>query len=225
MFGMKRKEPAYDPKRFIEANRLSMKNPLGQAFSDVSCVIPQGSLVAVRADHGHGKTPFLLTLAGRMIPTSGTLSVAGYEIPAQRNKVARIAGLGLFEGLNDLEENLTAASFLKAEMDVYDKPVRRDYIRSYMDEYGLSHLGKERVRDYERIDLVRLGIALGMAGDPKLLLVDDVEDQLTSSQTAQILVELRDIAHGRNVAVVFACTDEDVAREADLVVDLQKGGN
>lgn len=216
------KAPVFDPREFIKMDDLSRSNPLGEPYAHVTATVPLGALCVIRADHGHGKTPLLLTMAGRMAPTGGTLEVAGYPVPKKRNKVMKLAGLGLFPGLNDVEENLTAPSLLKAELDIYNKPTNRAFVDEYLESYDLLRLKKTRIRDYEQVDLIQLGIALGMAGDPLLLAVDDVEDQLTGAQSERLLTELREMAREKNIVAAVACTDERLAKFADVVIDLDK---
>lgn len=205
---------------FIKAENLSMWAPFGQPYTNVSISVPRGTLLAVSGKHGSGKTPFLLTLAGRMVSTKGTLTVDGYSLPKQRNKVMRKAGMGIFKGLNDLEENLPAMSIVRAEMDVYDQPNDKQFVRDYLERYGLGHVGSTHIRDYHQVDLIRLGIALGMVGNPDLLVVDDIEDQMTLAESIEIIDQLRGIAHDNNIVVAYSCTEPAFAEEADMVCDL-----
>lgn len=210
---------------FIEAHDLTLRTMVGNPYANVSLVAPCDSLVAIRGRHGSGKTPLLLTLAGRMKFSQGTLTVGGYDLPQDRRQVARISGLSIFEGLNDLEENISCELILYSELELYGKPHKQAHVDAYFQRWNLSHIQHQLVRDITRFDLVQFGIALGMVSDPQLLIVDDIEDQLTLNQTHQILEGLLAIAHDAHKVVVVGCTEKSVAESADCVYTLTKEGS
>lgn len=65
---------------FITAEGLSQQSPRIQSYHDVNLELAKGQAHAVCAEDGSGKTELLLTLAGRMLPTSGILRVGGIDV-------------------------------------------------------------------------------------------------------------------------------------------------
>lgn len=214
---------ANDAEPFIIAEGLGLRSPLGKPFTDVNLRIPLGSFVAVTGEHGAGKTPLILTLAGRMKFNRGSLTVGGHKLPHGGGKVRRMAGLGLFSGLNDLETNLKVRSVTAAELELFKKRHRKADVQAYLDSWVLGHSFNMRVREMSEPELVRLGIALGMASDPKILVVDDVEHSLNHDQTRELVSILEDLAHTRNMIVIVALTEPSFAAGADQVVSLERG--
>nr|BFE86911.1 hypothetical protein GCM10020093_095120 [Planobispora longispora] len=88
----------------VRACGLSLKTGRGWVYRDVALDAEPGTLTAVAGQAGSGRTSLLLTLAGRMKPTGGTLTVAGQAKP---RAIRRAAALGLVDGVNDLERALT----------------------------------------------------------------------------------------------------------------------
>ncbi|MEG2864527.1 MAG: ATP-binding cassette domain-containing protein, partial [Eggerthellaceae bacterium] len=82
---------------FLEAHGLGLKTLMGYAYRDIDLLLGPGQILAVRGHNGSGKTALLLTLAGRMSYTEGTLRVGEFQLPRQRGKVQKTVGLGLFE--------------------------------------------------------------------------------------------------------------------------------
>ena len=74
---------------YISARGLGLKTYAGYAYREVDVDVHKGELVAVRGRNGSGKTALLLTLAGRMKQTEGTLNVGEFELPRQRSKAER----------------------------------------------------------------------------------------------------------------------------------------
>ena len=209
---------------YISARGLGLKTYAGYAYREVDVDVHKGELVAVRGRNGSGKTALLLTLAGRMKQTEGTLNMGEFELPRQRSKAERHVGLGLFSGLNDLQDSLTAAYALGAEFELYGRKPRREAVTDYLRQWQLGDVANVRVKDLTSQKLAQLGIALAFVGEPDAVVVDDVESQLTMSQSEALVDLLLDAARTRNVAVVVGVVERDLAAMADATVYLSKDG-
>lgn len=209
---------------YMHAQGLELKTYAGFTYRGIDVDVHKGELVAVRGRNGSGKTALLLTLAGRMKPTGGTLTVGGFELPRQRAKVERHVGLSLFKGLNDLQESLTVEYATGAEFELYGRKPRREAVLDYLREWGLSDVAAIRVKDLTSEKLTQLGIALAFVGEPDAVVVDDVEDQLTMSQSEGLVELLLDAARSRKVAIVMGVVERDLAAMADACVYLSKEG-
>ncbi|NUS01000.1 MAG: ATP-binding cassette domain-containing protein, partial [Nonomuraea sp.] len=71
----------------IVAKGLSVEG----VYPEVSLEAGAGTLTVIAGPAGSGRTSLLLTLAGRMRPTTGTLSVAGHTRPRAVRGVAALA--------------------------------------------------------------------------------------------------------------------------------------
>jgi ABC-type cobalamin/Fe3+-siderophores transport system ATPase subunit len=184
--------------------------------------VARGTCGSVVADNGEGKTELLLTLAGRMRPTSGTLEVGGYPVPRRCAKVRRRSGLGFFEHVNEVQPVLTVENVVAAELNLHSRRSGRKAVRAFMEEWGLLGSARKKIEALDRFSYVRLGIVLGLAGDPELLVVDDIESDLTCHQSLKLMRELCDLAHDRDMTVVVACTDYDLAVFADEALPISE---
>lgn len=209
---------------YISARGLAVKTYAGFAYRNVDVDVHKGELVAVRGRNGSGKTALLLTLAGRMKQTAGTLRIGEFELPRQRAKAERHVGLGLFRGLNDLQDSLTVVYALGAEFELYGRRPRREDVLDYLRDWGLADVANVRVKDLTSETLCALGIALAFVGEPEAVVVDDVENQLTMSQSEGLVQLLLDAARSRNAAIVVGVVERDLAAMADATVYLSKEG-
>lgn len=205
---------------FAEARNLGLRTMLGCPFAGMDITVRKGQLTAIRGRNGSGKTAFLLTLAGRMAHTEGSLTILGELMPKNRGHIQRHTGLGLFEGVNDLQKSLTVGSVTAAEFELYGRRAKREDVAAYLQSWGFNGLERVRVKDLSRENLVLLGVALGMVNNPEGIAVDDVEDQLTRRQSVRLMEKLAALAHERHVAVMVGCTERDVAALADSVCHL-----
>lgn len=208
----------------LVARALELKTYRGYAYRAIDFSVARGQVAAVRGRNGSGKSALLLTVAGRMKSTGGMLTVGGYRLPQQRRRMERTAGLALFAGLNDLQDSLTTANAVSAEFELYGRGSRREHVAAYLHDWQLDDVAGVRVKDLTAEKLATLGIALGFAGEPDVVVVDDIEDQMTMSQSTDLMNLLLRTARERHVAIVVGVVERDLAAMADVRVFLTKEG-
>lgn len=205
---------------FISARGLTQKTPMRTTYQNVDLDIKRGSLTSIVAEDRRGKTELLLTLAGHMRHTSGKLSVAGLELPKNEAAIRRIAGMGFFEEVNEVQPLLSLRAVTSAELNLQGKPSGPKATLEYLEAWGFADRAKVKTETLDKYDRVCFGIALGLVGDPALLVVDDIEGDLTLAQGEEIMDMLRRVAHEHGVTVVVACTDYALGKVADVAIPI-----
>lgn len=208
---------------FVIAKDLGLKDLRNTAYQHMSFELPEGKVSALCGENNSGKTELLLTLAGRIVPTQGELEVAGYESPRERKKIMRLSGLGFFEHVNEVQPVLTVQTVTAAELNLFSKKSNKAHTLEYLERMGLSDVASQRVQELDRRVFFRLGIALGMVGDPKLLVVDDIEADLTRHQAISIMGYLKSLAEQTGTTIVVGVNEYEVARCADCAVPITVG--
>ncbi len=209
---------------YLKVRSLRLRTLGGLVYDGIDIDANPGSVTALRGRSGSGKTALLLTLSGRMKPSSGTLQVGGYELPRQRSKVERSVGLALFAGLNDLQENLSLDFVMHTEFKLFNRPAGKSFVKDYLQEWGLADIANERVKDITAEQKARFGIALACVGKPKMIVVDDIEDQMTMNQSKALMELLLKISRELDLVVVVGIMERDLAAMADKTVYLSKEG-
>ncbi|MEG0071877.1 MAG: ATP-binding cassette domain-containing protein [Raoultibacter sp.] len=212
------------PVPFLEACGLGLKTLGGYAYRNVAISLDAGQIYAVRGHNGSGKTALLLTCAGRMAFSEGSLRVGTSQLPKKRNEVQKTVGLALFKGLNDLQESLKVAYAVGAEFELYGRKPDKEAVAAYMKQWQLLDVANVLVKDMTAERSVQLGIALACVGNPQMIVVDDIEDQLTKTQSEKLMASLVNVAHGRGITVMVGCIERDLAAMADGVCYLEKEG-
>ena len=186
------------------------------AYQHVDLALEEGRAHALCAEDKGGKSELLLTLAGRMKPTSGSCTVAGNDIctRAGLRAVRKLASLAFFEHVNDVEHVLRVRTIASAELGLAGKKSGREATMAFLAKWGLDGQADNIIEDLTRYDYDRLGIALAMAHDPKLLVVDDIERDLTEHEERKLCDLLRGLAT-RGVTVVCGVLDYDLASRFD----------
>ncbi|AYV27335.1 putative ABC transporter ATP-binding protein YbhF [Streptomyces sp. ADI95-16] len=215
----------------VKAEDFGLKGPRGWVFRNIGIDAAPGSITAVEGPSGSGRTCLLLALTGRMKPTAGHAEVGGHRLPKKMAAVRRIAALGPVSGVNDLDQALTVAEQLREGALLqrrYEGPLRallRALLRPRGErrastaariEEALAVAGldlatlpkgpRTSVRDLERLESVRLSVAIALLGAPRLLALDDLDLKLSDAERAEAWALLRAIA-ARGTTVFAVCSE------------------
>ncbi|MFE7173589.1 ATP-binding cassette domain-containing protein [Streptomyces sp. NPDC057616] len=223
----------------VTARGLGLEGPRGWAFRDVTFAAEPGSLIAIEGPSGSGRTCLLLALTGRMRPTAGEAMVGERRLPKQMAAVRRISGLAHVAGVAELEPALTVAEHLherallqrrfgdslrgllrpRAER-VAEAKLRIDtaLTAAGLDRESLPKGTRTVVRDLERMEALRLSLALALLGRPRLLAVDDTDLKLSDAERDEVWALLRSVAES-GTTVVAVCSE---APEGAVVVTTGK---
>ncbi|MFK0253004.1 ATP-binding cassette domain-containing protein [Streptomyces sp. NPDC090445] len=210
----------------VKAENFGLKGPRGWAFRGVGIDAGPGSLIAVEGPSGTGRTCLLLALTGRMKPSEGHAEVAGHPLPKRMAAVRRVAALGPVSGVNDLDQALTVAEQLREGALLqrrYEGPVRallrprgeRRTATAARIDAALAAAGldvdalpkgpRTSVRDLDRLEAVRLSVAIALLGSPRLLALDDLDIKLSDAERADAWAMLRSIADA-GTTVLAVCS-------------------
>ncbi|MGW6062144.1 ATP-binding cassette domain-containing protein [Streptomyces sp. NPDC055189] len=211
----------------VTAQGLGLKGPRGWAFRGADVEAGSGSLIAIEGPSGSGRTCLLLALTGRMRPTEGEATVGGFRLPKQLAAVRRISALGPVPGVTDLDPALTVAEHLRerallqrrfgGSLRALLRPraeraaearLRIDTALSAagLDVESLPKGPRTSVRDLERLEALRLSVALALIGRPLLLGVDDVDLKLSDAERDAAWALLRSLTES-GITVVAVCNE------------------
>ncbi|WP_182906222.1 ATP-binding cassette domain-containing protein [Microbispora sp. H13382] len=199
----------------VVARELGVRGGHGWVYRHISLHAAPGTLTVVTGEAGSGRTSLLLTLAGRMKPTEGTLTVGGLVAP---RRIGQVATLGLFPQVNPFDDALSVREHLRERLRPHGFLWRRrhpDAARSALAHAGLDpgalpHGDRTLARELTRDQAVRLGVALALLDQPGLLLVDDAGTGIPAGRRHALWDTLRGLAD-EGLTVVAACTDTEEA--------------
>lgn len=181
--------------------------------------VDPGEFVALLGPNGAGKTTLLRILSSLVRPTSGSVSVASFNLPSQGASLR--AKLGVVSHQPLLYGDLTAAENLQFFSKLYS--VGPDRIQEILELVGLLPRKDDLVRTFSRGMQQRLAIGRAILHNPAILLLDEPHTGLDQAAGEILDKILKDVAlEGRTVVM----TSHDLLRASELasrLVLLSKG--
>ncbi|MBX3098094.1 MAG: ABC transporter ATP-binding protein [Salinibacterium sp.] len=184
-------------------------------IDDVTLEVPQGEMLGVIGPNGAGKTTLFNLISGVVRPTSGRILMEGKDVSATAIHTRARAGLGrtfqtssLFPALTALENvRLAAQVRLGAPISIVRFPRATDdatrAARAGLDEVGLSHHAETEAGVLSHGDKRKLEIAMLLATDPRVILLDEPMAGVASGDVAGLSEVIHHVhTSGRTVLMV-----------------------
>jgi ABC-2 type transport system ATP-binding protein len=180
------------------------------ALREVSFDVRAGELVAVIGPNGAGKTTLLSILAGVLPPSGGVVTVP-------QGKVGWVPQQTALYGKLSVAENLRLFARLERLADT-EQAVER-----MLSQTGLEDRAAEQVSRLSAGNQQRVNIAIGLLGDPPVLLLDEPSSSLDPRQRERLWEFIGDLA-ARGTTVLYSTHNvAEAERYGDRVFVLVDG--
>jgi ABC-2 type transport system ATP-binding protein len=192
------------------------------ALQGISLDVPTG-MFGLLGPNGAGKTTLMRILAGLLEPTSGQVSLDGVDVLAHPEQLwARLGYLpqdfGFYPHLTG-EQMLLYLLRLKG---VEAPGGQKGLCAELLDRVNLGYAAKRKVRTYSGGMRQRLGIAQAIAGDPRLIIVDEPTAGLDPEERLRFYRLLAELAADR-IVLLSTHIVEDVAVLCPRFAVIRKG--
>ena len=189
------------------------------ALHEVSLTCNHG-VFGLLGPNGAGKTTLLRILATLIAPTSGRVTVQGYNVVDQPHQVRPLIGYVPQEYA--LYPHLTAWEFLDymGALSGLHSPRRR--IEQVLNQVGLSSAARRRLGTYSGGMKQRVAIAQAILHQPRVLLVDEPTAGLDPSERVRFRNLLAELGHERTVLLSTHIV-EDVSATCKHITVLHQG--
>ena len=207
----------------VEAQGLTQRFGPTVALDALDLEMQPGVTGLVGAN-GAGKTTLLNAMLGLRIPTSGSVTVMGFDPQKAGHRLRAMVGFA--PERNVLPDEMRAVDFVRHLAEVRGLP-RGEARNRASDTLWLVGLGEERLRTLGTMSTgqrQRVKLAQAIASDPKLVLLDEPTDGLDPVQRSEMLTLIGQISKDFSINVVLSSHQlEEVERVCDNVVALDGG--
>ena len=201
----------------LELKNVSYAYEKGKAvLQNVSAELETGKMYAILGPSGSGKTTLLSLLGGLDVPTQGGVLFDGEDITAK--------------GLEHHRRNHISLIFQSYNLIDYMTPVENVRLTAKLDAAPiLERLGLEQdeiTRNVLKLSggqQQRVAIARALASDAPVILADEPTGNLDADTAEEITAILKESAHVFGKCVVVVTHSGEVAKQADVVLEIKRG--
>jgi len=187
---------------------------------DVSFELFRGEVFGFLGPNGAGKTTTIRMLVGLIKPTSGRVTICGWDV--RRDFEAALRCVGCIVENPDLYRFMTGRENLEHFARMLGVP--RAEIQRVAELVALDHRLDQRVGTYSLGMRQRLGISQALLGNPQLLILDEPANGLDPAGIREIRTLLRRLAAERDMAIfVSSHLLGEVELMCDRVAIIHKG--
>jgi branched-chain amino acid transport system ATP-binding protein len=218
----------------LEAVNLAKSFGGVDAVRGVSFGVSAGELVAMIGPNGAGKTTCFNLLGGQVAPDSGGVRLRETEIAGLPSREVARLGVGRTFQITAAFASMTVRENVQTALLSHRRRLRDAWSRAAKLERGDADRLLEQVgmlAQAERAcsvlaygDLKRVELAVALAGEPVLLLMDEPTAGMAPAERRELMALVASIARERRIAVLFTEHDMDVVfAHADRVMVLHRG--
>jgi branched-chain amino acid transport system ATP-binding protein len=191
--------------RLLETRNLSKRFGGLDAVAGVDFALDAGEIRAVIGPNGAGKTTFVSLVAGRIEPTSGQIVFDGEDVTglAAFRRVRR--GIAYTFQITSIYANLSVMENVAlAARGGLPKAVRRRHVRpeDCLARVGLSGMAGQTAGTLAYGHQRLLEVAMGLALEPRLLILDEPTQGLSDGEIAGFIDLVRGIAKDATVLLI-----------------------
>jgi ABC-2 type transport system ATP-binding protein len=193
-----------------------------RAVDDISFSVAEGSILGFLGPNGAGKSTTMKIATCYLPPTSGSVSVCGYDVTTQSIDVRK--SVGYLPEHNPLYLDMYVKEYLQFVGSCYG--MKQSLINKRIDEMvqltGLTVEQRKKIGALSKGYRQRVGLASALIHDPKVLILDEPTTGLDPNQIIEIRKLIKEV--GRTKTVILSThIMQEVQAICDRVVIINKG--
>ena len=186
----------------IEAASLTKKYKNFKALDDLNLHVPVGSIYGLIGKNGAGKTTLIRLICGLQKVDSGEYYI--YGIKNTDKEILNVRSrIGAIVETPAIYENLSARDNIIEELTLLGSPTFDD-IDELLELVGLSDVGNKKAGKFSLGMRQRLGIAIALAGNPDILILDEPINGLDPEGIIDIRELILKLNKEKNITILIS---------------------
>jgi branched-chain amino acid transport system ATP-binding protein len=207
----------------MEVKRLGIAFGGLKAVDDVSFEARRNAVTTVIGPNGAGKTTLFNLVSGALRPRSGQVLLEGRDVTGMSPAALQRAGMARSFQITNLFFEMTVRENLRLASQVLDplrgtfRPLARsgraaEKVDEMIERFGMQAKAQDRVAELSHGEQRRLEIAMCLASEPRVLMLDEPTQGMSHSDTAETAALIRSLA----AEVTILLIEHDIALVMDL---------
>ena len=205
-----------------------------QAVAGISFAVARGEMLAMIGRNGAGKSTCFNLIGGQLRPDAGRVSLAGQDVTGLPPRLLARLGVGRSFQVAAIFASMTVRENVQMALLAHHRLIRRcwrpartlfrDAAQHLLGQVDMDTQAARPAGVLAYGDLKRLELAMALAGDPRLLLLDEPTAGMAPAERGALMALVRRLATARGLAVLFTEHDMDVVfAAADRILVLDHG--
>lgn len=180
----------------LQVENLDVRYGNFQAVRQVSFEVQPGEIFGLLGPNGAGKTSTLSAIEGLLVPTGGTIHVAGYD--SRRQPLHARASMGVQLQSTSFQSELTISEIIRLYAGIHGVDLSGERVRQILDDIKLGDSANKRYGQLSGGQQQRVSLVIATIHNPTLLLMDEPTTGLDPQSRRQLwerIEAMRDKGH------------------------------
>jgi len=196
------------------------------AVNEVSFTLAKGQVLGFLGPNGAGKTTTMQMLSGNLAPSSGQITINGFDLLDQPNQAKR--SLGYLPDTPPLYKELSVQEFLHycAELQGIAKNAIAQAINNAQERCGLTAVSHRLIANLSKGFQQRVGIAMAILHNPDVIILDEPTVGLDPIQIREIRALIRELGQDHGIIlsthilseVQESCSHVQIIHQGQLIL-------
>lgn len=204
----------------LEAKDIQKSFGRCKILKNINFEIEAGQIVGLLGPNGVGKTTLMKIICGLLTSDAGTITIGGYYL--EKNPCEYLSQIGMIIEQPALYYNMDAYMNMLLQARLYGAP-DKNRIHKLLSRFELDNVGKKKIKNFSLGMKQRLGIAMALYSNPKLLILDEPMNGLDPEGIMVMRDLLRDVAKEGVAVLVSSHILTEIERLCSNIIIMNDG--
>jgi ABC-2 type transport system ATP-binding protein len=181
----------------IDVTGLTKVYGVNNAVSDLTFNAKKGEILGFLGPNGAGKTTTMRILTGYIPPTSGTVTIGGYDVIEQSMEVRKLVGY-LPESV-PLYTDMRVNEYLQFMGSLHKVKNVKERVSTVLEQVGMTERSGSFISKLSKGMRQRVGLAQALIHEPEVLILDEPTVGLDPAQIIEVRKLIQEIGKEKTV--------------------------
>src|ERR1700676_2766312 len=186
----------------VTVSHLTKKFRTHLAVEDLSFTVNEGDVYGFLGQNGAGKSTTIRMLLTLITPTTGHIELFGLDLKKERKKI--LSQVGAVIEKPDLYKYLSAYENLSLFARMSGSKISKKELHAQLQMVGLGERENDKVKTFSQGMKQRLGIAVALIHNPRLIILDEPTNGLDPQGIADMRNLILHLSRHLNKPIIFS---------------------